>query len=256
MPEEQASAELAPLLDDLPPVAESVVVPIANPATAEGLLRLALSLVNGEGRVIAAFVTVHGTEPRPHAEERLREILTMLEQEGHAIELATDMATSIARGILDIAQEHSADLIVLGVRGLQQDKVVLGPVVDAVARTAPCNVLVYRGMKPLYGGEGYHDVIVPVDGSQNSRLAARIGLRFALHADAPLTALYVQADTRMRRSQALGYIEASLEGLMPEHYPVRKLVERSGDVVTGILNRCDETDLVVLGFSEESSLDN
>ncbi|MBN2471835.1 MAG: TIGR00341 family protein, partial [Anaerolineae bacterium] len=28
------------------------------------------------------------------------------------------------------------------------------------------------------------------------------------------------------------------------------------DVVTGILNRCDETDLVVLGFSEESSLDN
>ncbi len=256
MPEEQPGAEQVPLLEQLPVIAESVVVPIANPATARGLLRLALSLVNDDGRVIAAYVTVHGSEPRPQAEERLREILDELKEEGHTIELVTDLATSIARGILDVAQEHSADLIVLGIRGVQQDKVVLGPVVDAVARTAPCNVVVYRGMKPLYAGHGYHDVIVPVDGSQDSRLAARIGLRFALHADVPLTALFVQTDARMRRWQALGHIEASLENILPEEYTVRKLVERAGDVVTGILNRCDETDLVVLGFSEDNSLDN
>ena len=255
MPAEMLTTEQDHESIELPPVAERILVPISNPATAEGLLRLALSLVDEDGIVIAAYVTVHGSEPRPQSEERLKEILAQLEAEGHSIQLVTDLATSIARGILDIAQEHSADLIVLGVRGRQQDKVVLGSVVDAVARTAPCNVLMYRGMKPLYGGEGYRGVIVPVDGSQNSQLAARVGLRFALHAKSPLSALYVQTDARMRRWQALGHIEASLEGLSLE-FPTRKLVEHASDVVTGILNRCDESDLVVLGFSEQNSLDN
>lgn len=256
MPDHQISMQQAPLLEELPAIAESVIVPIANPAKAEGLLRLALSLVDDGGRVIAVYVTVHGSELRPQTEAQLREVLAKLEAEGHPIKLVTDLATSVARGILDVAQEYSADLIVLGIRGVQQDKVVLGTVADAVARTAPCNVLVYRGLKPLYAGYGYHDVIVPVDGSQDSRLAARIGLRFARHANVPLTALYVQTDARMRRWQSLGHIEASLENTLPETYPVRRLVERAGDVVTGMLNRCDETDLVVLGFSEESSLDN
>lgn len=243
------------VLEGLPGIAERILVPLANPATAEGLLRLALSLVDDGGKVIAAYVTVHGTEPRPQAQEKLETIIETLQTEEHPINLVTDLATSIARGILDIAQEQNADLIVLGVRGRQQDKVVLGSVVDAVARTAPCNVLMYRGMKPLYGGEGYRNVVVPVDGSDNSQLAARIGLRFARHIDSPMSALFVQTDSRMRRWQALGHIEASLEKL-DTPYPIRKLVTHAGDVVTGILERCDDADLIVLGFSEQSSLDN
>ncbi|GAB4571691.1 MAG: hypothetical protein Kow0077_09080 [Anaerolineae bacterium] len=257
MPDQQPDLESKPVEDaGLPPVAERVLVPIANPATAEGLLRLALSLVDDGGVVIAAYVSVHGSEPRPAAREQLEAIIERLREEGAEITLVTDLATSIARGILDIAQEHNADLIVLGVRGQQRGRVVLGPVVEAVARTAPCNVLVYRGMKPLYGGEGYRKVIVPVDGSDNSRLAMRIGLRFAHYARVPLNALYVQTNTRMRRWQALGMIEASLEGLDTGPVPIRKVIEHASDVVSGLIRRGTESDLIVLGFSTQSSLDS
>ncbi|MBN1963016.1 MAG: TIGR00341 family protein [Anaerolineae bacterium] len=241
---------------DAPAVAQRIVVPIANPATAEGLLRLALSLVVGSGRVIAAYVTVQGAEPRLDVHEQLEAIVARLQEKGGPVEFVTDLATSIARGILDVAQERHANLIVLGIRGLQRGKVVLGSVVDAVARTAPCNVLVYRGIHSLYGGEGYQHVIVPVDGSSNSRMAARIGLRFASHIDSPMTAIYVQQDASMKRYQALARIEASLEGLeSDEAANIRKLVVHANDVVTGILSRAQEEHLIVLGFSEQSSLD-
>ncbi len=239
---------------ELPSVAARVLVPVANPTTAEGLLRLALSLVDEGGRVIAVYVTLLNAEPRPGVQEKLEAVIQKLTEEGGAVELVTDLATSIARGILDIAQERSADLIVLGIRGMQRGKVVLGPVVDAVARTAPCHVLVYRGLQPLYGGQGYQRVIVPVDGSSNSRLAARIGLRFARFINVPLTALYVQTESSMKRWQALGMIEASLEGL-EDATDTRKIVVHARDVVSGILGRLTEQDLVILGFSEQSSLD-
>ncbi len=240
--------------DSLPAIASRALVPVANPATAESLLRLALSLVGGEGQVFAVYVTVQGAEPRVEVQEALEALVERLAGEGGRIELVTELATSIARGILDIAQERGADLIVLGIRGEQAGRVVLGPVVDAVARTAPCDVLVYRGMQPLYGGQGYQRVVVPVDGSENSRLAVRIGLRFAAHTETPLTALYVQTEATMRRWQALARIEASLEGLEGAEH-VRKLIVRSGDVVSGILSRVSEKDLILLGFSEQSSLD-
>ncbi len=240
----------------LPPgVAERIVVPVANPATAEGLLRLALSLVTEDGRVIAVYVTVSSEEPRLDALEALQAIVDSLAEAGKPVELVTEVAISIARGILDQAQERNADLLALGVRGLQRGKVILGPVADAVARTAPCDVLIYRGIQPLYGGEGYTRVVVPVDGSNNSRLAARIGLRFASHVHTPMAAIYVQTDPGTRRWQALGHIEASLEGLEGAE-GVRKLVVRAADVGTGILSRCDAEDLILLGFSEQSPLDS
>ena len=240
----------------LPAVARRILVPVANPATAEALLRLALSLIDEHGQVIAAYVIPASTEPRTEVIDKLEGLIGVLGADGSPIKLVTDLATSIPRGILDLAQERAADLIVLGIRGQQGDRVVLGPVVDAVARTAPCDVLVYRGLKPLYLGSGYNDVIVPVDGSRNSQLAARIGLRFAAHTRAPLSALYVQTAPNLKRAEVMPLMDASLS-VLPAAIPVeiRKLVVHDADVVHGILSRVQPDDLLVLGFSEDSSLD-
>ena len=253
-PEEQVSDEARALV--LPAVAQRILVPVANPATAEGLLRLALSLIDPHGKVIAAYVIPTGTEPRVDVIEKLEALIAILSVDGAPITLVTDIATSIPRGILDLSQERAADLIVLGIRGQQGDRMVRGPVVDAVARTAPCDVLVYRGLKPLYLGSGYNDVIVPVDGSSHSRLAVRIGLRFAAYSQAPLTALYVQTSPQMKRAEVMPLIDASLSDLPADsEIEIRKLVVHDADVIRGILSRVGPDDLLLLGFAESSSLD-
>lgn len=259
MPETQrVKLEENPTSPELPAIAERILVPVANPATAENLLRLALSLVEADGRVIAAFVTPHGVEPHPQPLQELQAIVEALQAEDAPVTLVTDIATSIPRGILDMAQEQHADLILVGVRGHQHGQMVLGPVAEAVARTAPCNVLIYRGAQPLHEGRGYRQVLVPADGSRHSRLAARIGLRFAHRIGVPLTMVYVQTEARMRRWQALGLIEASLEDLpeLKHNVEIRRQVIRAADVVSGIVEHSSPDTLVLLGFSEQSSLDN
>ena len=62
---------------------------------------------------------------------------------GHKVEVVTEIAVSVSRGILDVARERNADVILLGVRRSTQGSVKLGTVVENVIATAPCGVLIY-----------------------------------------------------------------------------------------------------------------
>ena len=88
--------------------------------------------------------------------------------------VAGDPRTEIVR----VAEEWNADLIVMGARGLGAiATALLGSVSLAVARHAPCAVLVVRpNPRPL------RSVAVGIDGSENAREAARFLARFPLPA--------------------------------------------------------------------------
>jgi uncharacterized hydrophobic protein (TIGR00271 family) len=81
-----------------------------------------------------------------------------------------------------------------------------------------------------------------------------IAQRFTRAIDSPMTALFVQTEGNVHRSQSMAVIEASLTE-MDGRDEVRRLVVRASDVVDGILRRADSDCLIVLGFSEEDSLD-
>ncbi|MBA7580325.1 hypothetical protein ES708_22216 [subsurface metagenome] len=125
-----------------------------------------------------------------------------------------------------------------------------------MARTAPHNLLIYRGIRALYGEEGFEHVLVPVDGSPESRLAARIGLRLAHNSGVLMTACHIQQESgKRKREQSIQRIEATLDGLGGIE-SVRRVVEREDDLVDGILHRAEMDTLVVMGISEqERSLD-
>lgn len=81
---------------------------------------------------------------------------------------------SAAEGILQYAEEHDANLVVLGTHGRRGiRRVVLGSVAEEVVRRTPRPVMtVGRGAKPPEGLEGGH-LLVPVDFSEyQTRLLA------------------------------------------------------------------------------------
>ncbi|MBN1201173.1 MAG: DUF389 domain-containing protein [Anaerolineae bacterium] len=236
--------------------ARRVLVPVANPATAPGLIRLGWKLSQGEkGHVLALFVTVSSAELDEAAFEEITAVVDEAKEAGISIELITRTAPSIARGILDTAREQGATLMVLGFQAPVRGKVVLGSIVESVARTTPCDLVVHRNPSrtPIMV-EDVEQIILPLDGSDNSRVAARLGLALADVYDAQPTAAFIQTDPDLPSWFGLARIEASLAGLKNTRRVQRQVIQ-ARDVVSGILARCEAKDMIVLGFAERSPLD-
>jgi uncharacterized hydrophobic protein (TIGR00271 family) len=233
-----------------------VLVPVANPTTAPGLIRMAWKLADKErGRILALYVTLSGSEMNEDTFEALTRIVDAATHSGITIELITQTSPSIARGILDAALEHGATLMVLGFQAPARGRVALGPVVESLARTTPCDLVVFRNpMHSMINLDDVEHVILPLNGSDNSRVAARLGLTLADVYNAQPNAIYVQTDPDLPSWFGLARIEASLTGLDDTHRVQRQVV-RANDIVKGILTRCNQNDMIVLGFSEQSSLD-
>ena len=236
--------------------ARRVLVSVANPQTAMGLIQMAHKLADPEqGRVLALYVTLLGTEPDGSVFEALQDVVARARERGIRVDLVTRTASSVARGILDAALEHGVELMVLGFQAPVRGRIKLGPVVESVARTTPCDLVVYRHpVESQVSLEHIERVIMPLDGSDNSKVAARLGLALAETYDAQPDAIYVQTDPDLPSWFGLARIEASLSDL-PDTRHVQRQVVRANDIVQGVLSRCDERSLVVLGYSEKSSLD-
>lgn len=230
--------------------ADVVLVPLANPATASELLHLAGALIKPKtGRIIAASVSLGDTEKHAESIEELEDVIARVRAEGYTIELERVVSTSISRGILDLAREDGADLLLLGIRHAERGRVVLGQVVENVIQTAPCDVLVYRTSH----SPGFDRVIIPVDNARQARLAARIALRISGHHNLPIEAMRPQP-SHTSHYEGLAVIEEALEDI-PGAHVIRRNVVEAAIPVDGLLHHLGEDDLIIVGFSERSELE-
>lgn len=160
--------------------AKTVVVPMGRPDTAAEMLRIAGEMVHPpEGLVIALVISLGDAEQTNRFSDQIQDVIEAFRNTdaGHKVEVVTEMAVSVSRGILDVARERNADVILLGVQRSTQGSVRLGTVVENVIATAPCGVLIYRSAESAY----FDRVVVPIDGTLPSAIAMKLGgqLRFA-----------------------------------------------------------------------------
>ncbi len=236
---------------NVPKHAQTIIVPLANPNTGRALLRLAIALEHPEdGRIIALSVSIdEDAESEKKGREEFQKMFSEFQKQGEPVEFLQVKAPGIARGILDTVREYRADLLILGVRQPSRGEVVIGTVAENVAQVAPCDVLIYRS--------AHHDefdrVVVWANGSAPARVAAQIGLTVAESYDTEMSALYVQSHGRSYW-QGSARVEQTLQGLKGAH-DVSRYVSTAGDLLSGVLSRIDDTDLLVLGFSRTTNLE-
>lgn len=259
----------------IPDYARTVLVPIANPATAPTLLELAAKLVHPDGgRLIALFVSRGEAETETELVDQIEPSLEALKAEGRPVSLLTHVSTSVSRGILDVAREEQADLLILGVRkpdrrqaGLSRivDSITtlipgqthspmrqsagLGNIVESVAAIAPCDMLIYRASHE----PEFTRIVVPVDGSLNARVASRMAILLGTGYQLPVEAVHVQESFRPQWV-GRGRIEQSLAGL-PGAQAVNRRLVTAHDPASGVLSRIDAEVLLVIGVDEHSTLD-
>lgn len=128
-----------------------ILVPVANPSTEDNLLQLALILAKTtQGTLLPLHVLTDSQGPiSPEAKTQQMQLLAVAETVAHAavtpVEPIGRVDGSVERGIVRVAQERNASLIICGWKGYStyRDN-FFGSVIDNVVRRATVPVLVSR----------------------------------------------------------------------------------------------------------------
>ncbi len=250
------------LFEEQPPAAYRVLVPVANPTTAGNLIHVAATLARSrEGEVVALQVI---TVPEPlsmtasrgltwRRMELLEKAVRLGEEAEVSIHPVTRLARTVARGILDTANEADCNVIVLGWHGnTRPPGTSLGVVIDTVIQEALCNVIVVKGGDL----EGVRSILVPTAGGPHASVAVELALQIAQVQGARVTALNLCSPhaTPQDVEEARQRIQQSLLELSGDQ-PVELKIVRADDVVEGILAEAENHDMIMIGATEETLLD-
>ncbi len=239
-----------------------VLVPLANPTTAETLIGVGSALARARGgEVVTLQVVVVPEQTSLLAGQRAaRQRWSLLDRAvkraqaaGVPVHPIVRVAHSPVEGILDTANEEDCDLILMGWRGEPTTQTYdLGPVIDPVVTQAPCDVAVLKGNIPGRLGR----VLIPTAGGPHAPAAVQIGLDLTAGSKAEVIALNLIRGpvTAASRQQAQTNIDQTLAGV-EDVGRVSRRIARADDVRQGILDAADRCDLLLLGASEEGLLD-
>ena len=238
------------------PLPARIVIPVANPATAEELIRLGADLLEPRTGELTALGIVEvpegmalsdGATRARHARRLLQKVLDFA-PEGTPIHPIVRIGRHAAEGIVESAAELDADLIVFGWGGKTPGKgngvtAPFSPTIEEVVRDVPCDIAVVKQR----GAREIRRVMVPVRGGPHAELALRFADAIARRHDADLVALHVVPPgiTIAVRAQA----ERALAAFVQQHATARveTVVREAANVRNAILREGDRADLVVMG---------
>ncbi len=225
---------------------------MGRPDTAAEMLRIAGEMVHPvHGLVIALVISIGDVEQAHAVSDQVQDVVDQFRKTdaGHRVELVTELAVSVSRGILDVARERNADVILLGVQRTTHGRVKLGTVVENVIATAPCGVLIYRSAPRSQ----FDRVVVPVDGSLSSTIAMKLSISFALHHDLPVRQLRVQSDYHYNPEH-----EAAIkryEDNLPRDRDLKSQIITGRSPAEEIVQSMTAADLLVMGFSQKTDFE-
>jgi nucleotide-binding universal stress UspA family protein len=248
------------------PISSRILVPVANPATARSLGRIAYVLARASQDTTVCLLTVvpksrlrNGTAERAIARLGLRQNLLLsqvasaLHSENVPVYTKVRAADTAADGILAELRNHGADkLILMGWPGPLPADAVATNLVKVILRQAPTSVAVLKDQ----GLDAIRRILVPIGGGPHSRLAVRVAYEIAEEEDARVTALFCACGARTadEMEDDLLLLREIIEdelGDVPSRFTTR--VALAPDVVTGITAEIERRpyNLVVMGASEE-----
>ncbi len=243
------------------PLPVRILIPVANPMTAEELIRLGAAMLDRRAGELSALGIVEVPEGMPlsegatrarHARRLLQRVLDYV-PDGTTIHPIVRIGRHAAEGIIEAAAEQEADLIIFGWGGKapggreSRGPTIFSPTIDEVVRDSPCDIAVVKQR----GSQEIRRVLVPVRGGPHAELALRFADAIARHHDAVVTVLHLVPPgiTLAVRAQA----ERALAAFIKQHIDGRSeaVVREAPNVRNAILREAEKSDLVVMGASAQ-----
>ncbi|GIW78932.1 MAG: amino acid transporter [Gemmatales bacterium] len=232
-----------------------VLVPIARPASASGLVAVAQALAPPQaGRVLMLSVVVAPKdwnpeqEPTPlaNAQSVIAELLRVAAHSGNYPETLATVAEAPWPEILRVARLHRCQTLVLGLTELETDKV--NHSLELLMNQVDCDVVVLRAPRPWHLSD-VQRILIPTRGrGGHDRLLARLLGSLTRTIEREITFLTVVPEgtssgecRRLRKQMAREFLD-----LCPANADVQ--VAASNDVIETITTAASGTDLVILGI--------
>jgi amino acid transporter/nucleotide-binding universal stress UspA family protein len=254
----------------------TVLVPIVNPETQQGLLELAAANAsanagNGSVEIIALNVLQVADDTQQNVEvDRLdhqRELLeasrSIAEEMNVSLQTRAVVGQDVGETILEVLESEEADHAILGWRGsFAQNEYAFGPNLDALLTNVPVDVTLANFQKRPVG-----TVVALVGDGPNAPTAVRRSAEFATLADEAEqpTLINIQLTDRKAGDESIESGSTAMEqgretieraarqaGLNSGEYDASVLVGET--VESTVIDAIDERDLVCLGLSNQSEL--
>ena len=240
------------------PLPSRILIPVANPLTAEELVRIGAALLdrkNGSLTVLGIVEVPEGT-PLSEGATMARQARRLLQRvldyapEGVTIHTAVRIGRRAAEGVIEAATELDAQLIVFGWGGKTHmpkpgaETSVFSPTIDEVVRDAPCNIAVVKQGAPMEIGR----ILVPIRGGPHAELALQFADALARGGGRVEVLHLVPAGiTPGIKAQA----EKALNHFIRQHAngQVKQTVMEAPNFRNAILHEADQSDVVVMGAS-------
>jgi nucleotide-binding universal stress UspA family protein len=241
------------------PLPVRILIPVANPGTAEELIRLGAAMLDPRSGELSALGIVEVPEGMPlsegatrarHARRLLQKVLDYV-PDGTAIHPIVRIGRHAAEGIIEASAEQEADLIIFGWGGKapagrdNHGPTVFSPTIDEVVRESPCDIAVVKQR----GSTKIERVLVPVRGGPHAELAIRFADAIARHHDATVVVLHLVPPgiTMAVRAQAERALAAFIKQHLHGHGEA--VLREAPNVRNAILREAEKADLVVMGAS-------
>ena len=271
-----------------PPLPARILIPVANPMTAEELVRIGSALLEPRTGELTALGIVEVPEGMPlsegatrarHARRLLQRVLDFV-PEGTAIHPIVRIGRHAAEGIVEAAGEQESDLIIFGwggrmtgraqarvARDRSQDaadranghdapaREAAGPSVGHGAVFSPTIDEVVRdapcdiAVVKQRGSTTIRRILVPVRGGPHAELALRFADALAERHGASVVVLHLIPPGVTLAVRAQA--ERALQAFVRQHLGthVEPLVREAANVRNAILREAERADLVVMGAS-------
>ncbi|MDA2937920.1 amino acid permease [Acidobacteria bacterium AH-259-A15] len=250
-----------------------VMVPIANPATAELNLQVASRIVQSmDGELLLLHVAAVAPQtPLSGGRQVLQQIRPVINRSADVARELGLQAHSLVRlshqpskGIIHTVEERKVDFVVMGWHGRSRDpRTLIGRNIDEVVKQSPCNVLVVRQDVSIPA----RHILIPIANAAHANLLLSVG-RLLLSDDANrrITVLHVvppemAEETKQDRLDEIksslqqpGFFDPEGTEIRLDGNPVTLESEVSTDSVGTIAHRSREFDLMLIGSSQESFL--
>ncbi len=241
------------------PLPARIMIPVANPLTAEELIRIGAALLDPRTGELSALGIVEVPEGMPLSEgaTRARQARRLLQRvldyvpEGTVIHPLVRIGRHAAAGIVEAAAEQEADLLIFGWGGKSAPTreggtgPAISPTIDEVVRESPCDIAVVKQR----GARTVRRILVPVRGGPHAELALRFAdaLAHRYGATVAVTHFVPAGVTEAVRAQA----EHALGAFVRQHITAEAepVLHETRNIRMSILREAEHADLVVMGAS-------